>query len=237
MKTCRTCKRELLLTEFFRHRRYADGYNSQCKACHRVGLERVKQEDRPTGLCACGCGETIFLVNKRGTSRTYKSGHCNPPLAERLWAHVTKTESCWLWTGTVNKKGYGTISDTRRSKLVGRCTIRTTHQISWELTNGPIPKGMWVLHHCDVRNCVRPDHLYLGTRRDNVRDAVARNRIKTRRGEDCPTAKLTSAAVRDIRQRFETDPYLGLQKEMAIEYGVSTSVIHLIVHRRAWKHV
>lgn len=92
-------------------------------------------------------------------------------LAERLWAKVDRTESCWIWTGGTNIKGYGCIGLGERGR--GKALA---HRVSWELAFGPIPDGLWVLHHCDNPPCVRPDHLWLGTAADNNRDMVAKGR-------------------------------------------------------------
>jgi hypothetical protein len=86
----------------------------------------------------------------------------------RFWVNVRKGAGCWEWTGVLDAGGYGQISIHDHS--------RRTHRVSWELNRGPIPGGLWVLHHCDNRKCVRPDHLYLGNAKDNARDMVQRGR-------------------------------------------------------------
>jgi hypothetical protein len=75
---------------------------------------------------------------------------------------------CWLWTGSVDKSGYGT------TKLDGKW--RTMHRLSWEYHNGQIPKGLQVLHKCDVPSCINPEHLFLGTQKDNVHDGIRKGR-------------------------------------------------------------
>jgi hypothetical protein len=101
-------------------------------------------------------------------------------LAERFWPRVDKNgpvhptlgTPCWLWTGGKFKQtGYGVI--TRGTRAEG---IDTTHRVSWELTNGSTDQ--FVLHHCDVRLCVNPAHLFLGTQTDNHRDMTAKGRNK-----------------------------------------------------------
>jgi hypothetical protein len=92
------------------------------------------------------------------------------PLSVRFWRFVEKTESCWLWRGgRISKTGYGTTSVMRKRILA--------HRASWELHNGPIPSGLWVLHTCDNPICVNPAHLFLGDRADNMRDAFQKGRI------------------------------------------------------------
>ena len=96
---------------------------------------------------------------------------------ERFWEKVKKTSGCWLWTGTVSR-GYGNLrvgslrDGTRRKVLAPR--------FSYELVHGPIEDGMFVCHHCDNRRCVRPDHLFLGTNSDNIKDCVAKGKFGAR---------------------------------------------------------
>jgi hypothetical protein len=97
---------------------------------------------------------------------------CHPPLAERFWAHVKKTDVCWVWTASRQRFGYGQISARRNGKR--RCYA--AHIISYELHYGKVPEGMFVLHVCDNPPCVRPEHLFLGTKKDNAVDMVQKGR-------------------------------------------------------------
>jgi hypothetical protein len=91
-----------------------------------------------------------------------------PEVEARLWAKVDKTPTCWLWRGA-KSRGYGRFKvDTVHAPRV--------HRIVWELTHGPIPTGLSVLHRCDTPACVNPAHLFLGTQRDNVYDAIEKGR-------------------------------------------------------------
>ena len=92
------------------------------------------------------------------------------PSWDRFWSKVDTSGDCWEWTGRMTAAdGYGGI------KVLGE---QAAHRVSWVIHHGPVPDGLWVLHHCDNRKCVRPDHLYLGTVQDNNRDAVTRGRMR-----------------------------------------------------------
>jgi hypothetical protein len=153
---------------------------------------------------------------------------------ERFWNKVDKTSGCWIWTGAKSKKGYGRFKF--RGKLV------SPHRFSWELRNGPIPKGegfhgTCVCHKCDNPRCVNPDHLFLGTHKDNMRDAIAKGRIVLggARGERIGVSKLTDEKVKEIRNLYKSGEY-ALRK-LAEMYSVGYSTIRDIVVGKSWKHV
>lgn len=89
----------------------------------------------------------------------------------RFWNHVLKTAKCWWWTGALDGQGYGRV---RRDKV-----LHPAHRLAWIDANGPIPDGLYVCHRCDNRKCVRPDHLFLGTAKDNTQDMIAKGRRRT----------------------------------------------------------
>ena len=157
------------------------------------------------------------------------------PLDVQFWKQVNKTESCWLWMGAKFKSGgYGAI------KVGGRKgPVLRAHRVSWELHDGPIPEGMWVLHVCDVPACVNPEHLFLGTTTDNMRDAAKKLRMPQQRtiplwhGERHGNAKLTNEDARSIRSLWPQLSYSALSKQ----FGVCKTVIAGIVKRTGWKHV
>ncbi|MCI0564461.1 MAG: HNH endonuclease [Nitrososphaera sp.] len=96
-----------------------------------------------------------------------------PSLADRLWSKIDKTETCWLWTGKKKCSGYGLIPKGGPGKNSPALRV---HRVMWELTFGPIPEGQKILHKCDVRHCVNPEHLFLGTQADNLADCKDKGR-------------------------------------------------------------
>lgn len=98
-------------------------------------------------------------------------------MPHRFWDKVLLGDGCWEWQASL-RTGYGQF------KYRGR--MERAHRVSWLLLVGPVPEGMWVLHHCDNRLCVRPDHLYLGTAKDNARDASVRKRLRQAQLTRCP---------------------------------------------------
>lgn len=135
---------------------------------------------------------------------------------------------CWLWTGAINTLGYGLIGLGHRSDGIAKA-----HRVSYELHNGEIPTGLCVLHRCDNPYCVNPDHLFVGTLSDNMKDCVQkkRNFIPDNRAEKATWAKLTKENVLHIKEREMT----GLN--YAKLYSVSKSTIFSIWSGKNWQSV
>lgn len=162
------------------------------------------------------------------------------PLEERFWAKVQKSEACWVWRGTIDARtgGYGRFRPDGHGRQV------RAHRVSWELANGPIPEGMHVLHRCDNPPCVRPDHLFLGTNRDNIADRVAKGRGRgftfrpdarsKPRGSQNGMAKLLESDIPHIRAAAAAGES---QRAIARRYGVDPGTVWGIVRRRTWRHV
>jgi hypothetical protein len=145
-------------------------------------------------------------------------------LEDRFHKSYTKTEnSCWEWIGTLHVTGYGIIKNNRKHIL--------SHILSWELHKGE-RNGLCVLHKCDNRKCVNPEHLFLGTRIDNNRDRDLKGRGP--RGERNWPAKLKSEDIPKIRQMY-AEGYL--QTEIAKQFGVSQGAISGVVNRTTWSHI
>lgn len=159
--------------------------------------------------------------------------------AERFWAKADKTSSpngCWLWTSTTMTGGYGSFWDNETRKR------RRASRVAWELAYGPIPEGLWVLHHCDTPACVRPEHLYTGNQSLNLNDMVGRGRHASvmhpesvLRGERHPMAKLTAAVVISLRERHARGDVSFA--ELGREHGVTEVAVARAIRRSTWKTV
>lgn len=148
---------------------------------------------------------------------------------QRFWDKVEKTDTCWNWTASSRGHGYGAL------KFRGK--IWDAHRVSWILANGEIPEGLFICHHCDNRKCVRPSHLFLGTPRDNVRDAMNKGRMVPKGfftlGYIPKGRKLTMEQVKMIRECFfekgET------KRALARRFGVDEKGIRLIIKGETYK--
>jgi len=143
----------------------------------------------------------------------------------RFWAKVNKTDGCWLWTRPPDSRGYGRFNPTHDRDV-------RAHRYSWTLAYGLIPDGVFVCHHCDVRLCVRPDHLFLGDQESNMADMAAKGR--STQGSRHPQSKLTEELVKQIRERAEAGES---HKSIRLSLGVAKSTVSMIVSRTIWRHV
>ena len=117
-------------------------------------------------------------TQQKNRSQRYCSKSCLVEMRARpeywFWPRVNKTDDCWLWTGAKYSNGYGCVFDIGPPPRKKRRTL--AHRVSYQLSVGPIPPSILVLHKCDVRLCVNPEHLFLGTHKDNTQDMIKKNR-------------------------------------------------------------
>lgn len=166
------------------------------------------------------------------------------PLIDRLLAKVVKLSSgCWFFCGTKNGAGYGTIGLGSREEGKG-----FAHRVSYELHNGPIPEGMVVCHSCDVKLCVNPEHLFLGTQYDNIKDMKSKGRgcsgerwhasrppETILRGDKHGRSKLTEQDAIEIIRLFREECLNKTQ--IAKRFGITREMARNIINRRNWKHL
>ena len=145
----------------------------------------------------------------------------------RFWAHVERPDdpdACWLWTGHIGENGYGNFYAKGRQYKA--------HRVSYFTEHGGIDNDRLVLHRCDVRACVNPAHLFLGTPKDNSQDAVRKGRNTQLYGEQNGKTKLTRAAVLAIRRICKRDGVY--QKTVAKQFGVSEATVSYVVNGGRW---
>lgn len=144
----------------------------------------------------------------------------------RLFEPVTES-GCWIWMSGTDAGGYGMFWADGASTRA--------HRASWKLHRGLIPRGLFVLHRCDVTSCVNPNHLFLGSKQDNLDDMVAKGRdrfsVNPARGERNGHAKFTEEQVKLIRVDQRS------QVEIAREHNVNRSQISRIKAGKRWRHL
>ncbi len=177
-----------------------------------------------TPATAVFCWQAVPLVV--GVKGRHKEMAMAKNTPEMFWEKVSKKgpDECWLWTGAIGRR-YGNFS-------MGRGNESASHRIAWTLTHGKIENGLHALHKCDTPLCCNPNHLFLGTHKDNMRDCVSKGRCA--RGERGGSAKLTTSNIMEIRNRVSAGEQ---QKDLADRFGLCRSHVSRICGRKKWKHI
>ena len=138
---------------------------------------------------------------------------------------IEKTDNCWLFKGKISKRGYGYSSFNGRSY--------SAHRLAYHILIGNIPDKMLILHKCDVRNCVNPEHLFIGNQSDNMYDMYQKGRYDNK-GERNSNSKLNSEQVLEIRKMYKEKYTL---KTIAKKFNISIKQISNIINYNQWKNI
>jgi hypothetical protein len=183
-------------------------HGKKCEGCRRKYL-RERHEKKQIHECLF-CKEKFYKLKLKECSiKCY------------LLNRIEKDGECWIWKKQLNSSGYGKLKiNTKHS---------TAHRESYKIFNGEIPEGMLILHSCNKPACINPEHLRLGTHKDNMQDRTEAGSVS---GERNPSAILTNDQVNQIKKMLsENLP----QAHIGRLFGVGRHVIHFIKHKRTWK--
>jgi len=185
--------------------------------------------------CVCECGNKRLISGYDLSIGRYKSCGClidfdnqsyENNFRKKFWSQVIKGENqCLNWVG-VKRLNYGRIN--YKGKTIG-CT-----RLIWQWNNGNIPGDLIICHKCDNPACVNIEHLFLGTKLDNMKDCVNKGRKKGLKGEKSPRSKLTDTKVREIKKMLH-DKHSIIS--VAKKFSVGTTTIGHIKNERTWSHI
>lgn len=184
------------------------------------------EKTRATRSCPT-CGKTMTTVIGAFGMHVARCGRDEIAL---FWSRVDKNGpgGCWLWTSYRNEKGYGLMQYKQRKNI-------RAHRFSWELVHGPTPSDKFCLHKCDVRNCVNPDHLFLGSYQENSDDMKSKGRWNG------GTRVLSREQVLEIRAnppKMQQGKRGGTEfQAYAKRYGIGPNAIWAALTRRTWKNI
>jgi hypothetical protein len=203
-----------------------------CEVCQKEYQFRISKNRQNSRFCSNACknkkvgtwvkGNPLGFNWKKATEQEKRNR-----IEENFHKLVIKQNNgCWDWKGnTKSSLGYGRVQ-------IGKKRTKVAHNISWLIHRGEIPKGKFVLHKCDNPKCTNPDHLFLGTHYENVRDMVYKNRQA--KGESCPRSKLKTEQVIEIKKLIRDGFDNGYIAEI---YKVTKEAISAIRTGKNWKHI
>lgn len=188
-----------------------------CKVstCSVEGCEKVS---RARGYC----NMHYLRLTRTGTLEARKS----IPLYDKLFSQLKLVGDCWEWQGYLMANGYGVIVDVRAKKLV--------HRAMYEIIHGPIPDGLFCCHRCDNPKCCRPEHLFLGTHRENMDDMDSKGRRRAPKGVQHPRAKVSDDDVLLMRQMYSEGVMIV---DIAKRFPVVPCTVSAIVNHKTWRHL
>ena len=174
------------------------------------------------------CGSLKTRYPSYAKRKNKKGPFCSKPchlsfVRKNALKYKIDKNGCWLWERYLTKAGYGQLKFERKTILA--------HRLSWEIKYGEIPENLCICHKCDVRSCVNPEHLFIGTHVDNMKDRNMKGRAKGLKGENHNKAKLSNKDVLYIRKNKLP------KKALAKIFKVSNNTIKDIISKRTWKHI
>ena len=178
--------------------------------------------------CGCGCGKPLRITRRnQNNPPTYLQGHANhlikrktKPTIDKFNDRVNKSGDCWEWEGFILPNGYGQLKEKGKNLYA--------HRFSYSYFKGEIPSGLYVLHKCDNRKCVNPDHLFLGTAADNTADMDRKGRRVSKPG----TQKISRKDAENIRILNSEGFGVSFLSE---KYDLKPCTIRNIIAGRLWK--
>jgi hypothetical protein len=196
-----------------------------------------KRRRKPCSVIGCKdlCAAKGLCSTHYGRKKKYGDPHHRKLIKggtaeDRFWFFVERgaSDECWEWKGSRSRGGYGRVW-LGKDEQSGAPVRIMSHRFSYELHKGRIPDDLLVLHRCDNGSCCNPDHLFLGTHKDNVGDCFAKGR------RAMPSAKLTPELVGEIREQY--DKHKTPHRKLALQYGVGKTAISDALARKTWTEV
>lgn len=194
----------------------------KCNSCKIEFIDKANRKKRIRKFCSRICNSNAHKGWKRTDEQALTL------LKKRYEQKIIKNiHGCWRWTGTINTSGYGVMN--YKNKSIG------LHRASWLMNFGNIPKGKWVLHHCDVRDCSNPSHLYLGNAQDNTNDMIRRGRENYIIGVISKKRKLSDEIVKQIKKDL-SNKNLN-HREIARKYKCHSHTIGQIESNKIYRDI
>ena len=204
MRRCNKCKFTEFETDF-------GARKTICKGCLRD-----KYKEKFSRICLF-CGDKYIR----------RSFYCSIKCTIKGKTKINEN-GCWIWQASKDKNGYGFIKEEK-----GRKQLKV-HRASYELFKGKIPNGLFVLHICDEPRCCNPDHLWIGTAKENTEDCINKNRRKDDKGSKNPMSKLNEDLVKELKKKFlNGERTIDLSKKYKIPY----KTLEKIRQNLTWRHV
>lgn len=197
---------------------------SICETCGKKYKWRRINAGKVPRFCSFSCRTYVGLKTRTKNSELSQDENLER-IKKSFKKHVVIQDGCWDWKGIVEWTGY--------AKLSIRPPIKA-HRASWIIHKGPIPKGLIVCHTCDNRKCTNPDHLWLGTHKENIQDRMKKGRCNTPKGIQLKVSKVNEQQVKEIKCQLKN----GLTcSEIGRQYKISRKIISRIKNGDTWKHI